>query len=113
MRDPATLQELRLKRYEAALVDIAGCRAKYSATGFPMAVHPNAAAYMEAVAEAALEGRAYTFPDHPIIPTTPLVFDDTSLRESRVLGPSWVWAKARAWGAWLLSKLKDKPYESR
>lgn len=99
MTDVATLQELRLKRYEAALVDIAGCRARYGATGFPMAVHPNAAAYMEAVAEAALEGRSYTFPDHPIIPSTPLVFDDSELRESRILGPSWVAAKARTWGA--------------
>lgn len=111
MADIPTLQELRLKRYEAALVDIAGCRAKYSATGFPMAVHPNAAAYMEAVAEAALEGRAYTFPDRPVIPSTPLVFDDRTLIET----PGWPWFPP-SWGAWLrrmLSKLKDKPYESR
>lgn len=104
--------EIRLKRYENALAEIAGCRAKYGATGFPMALHPDAASYMEGIAEHAIFG-ALAFPDHPVIPTTPLVFDDNSLRESRVLGPNWVWAKARIWGAWLLSKLKDKPYESR
>ena len=85
--------EIRLKRYENALAEIAGCRAKYGATGFPMAVHPDAASYMEGIAEHAIFG-ALAFPDHPVIPTTPLVFDDRTLFET----PGWPWFPP-SWGA--------------